>query len=87
MGFFKILLKRSVEKDLRKIDSSRVSRVVEAIRALAENPFPSGCKRLRGAKNFYRIRVGDYRIIYWVDVKEKIIIVYYVRHRRTAYRR
>jgi len=87
MGFFKILLKRSVEKDLRKIDPSRVSRVVEAIRALAENPFPSGCKRLRGAKNFYRIRVGDYRIIYRVDVKEKIIIVYYVRHRRTAYRR
>ena len=52
----------------------RDPRVIEVISALAENPFLSGCRKLKGAENFYRVRVGEYRIIYQVNVKEKITI-------------
>ncbi|MEM3660051.1 MAG: type II toxin-antitoxin system RelE/ParE family toxin [Thermoproteota archaeon] len=85
MGCFNVLLKKSVDKDLRKIDSAQISRIIEAIKELAANPFPSGSRKLRGTENLYRIRVGDYRIIYQVDDRSKTVTVHYVRHRRAAY--
>ncbi|RLE98269.1 MAG: type II toxin-antitoxin system RelE/ParE family toxin [Thermoprotei archaeon] len=86
MGFYKILFKRSVERDLRKINPSDLPWVLEAIEKLAFNPFPRGCIKLKGAENIFRIRVGAYRIVYSVDKQNKIITVYYVHHRRSVYR-
>jgi mRNA interferase RelE/StbE len=63
-----------------------VQRIIDRIRELSANPFPRDSEKLAGSENFYRLRVGDYRIVYQVDNKNKTVIVYYVRHRKTAYK-
>ena len=85
MHSYEILWKSSAERELRNIDSSTIPRIIEAIELLADNPFPSQCRKLRGSERNYRIRVGDYRVIYQVDVKTKVIIIFHVRHRKEAY--
>jgi len=86
VGSYKILWKRSAEKDLERIEPKHVARIIEAVESFSVDPFPSGCRKLRGVEHFYRIRVGDYRVIYQVDTKARIVVIYYVRHRRKAYR-
>lgn len=86
MGSYRVELKPSVHKDFRRLPRSVVERVWERIEALGENPFPQGVEKLEGAQRLYRLRVGDYRIIYEVDVSAKKVVVLYVRHRREAYR-
>ena len=63
-----------------------VQRIIDRISELSANPFPSDSEKLKGTENFYRLRVGDYRVVYQVDNKNKTVIVYYVRHRKTAYK-
>ena len=58
--------KKSTRKDLRKLPSLTVDKIIEVVEALAENPFPHGVEKLSGSEYAYRIRVGDYRIIYEV---------------------
>ena len=82
---YSINIKKSVEKDLKKLPNSVTSKVVEAIENLKDNPYPRQSKKLRATERTYRLRVGDYRIIYQVDEERKEIIVYYVRHRENAY--
>ena len=60
MGSYEILWKRSVERDLRNIDPSQVTRIITAVESLEDNPFPSQCRKLQGSEGDYRIRVGDY---------------------------
>ena len=86
MDSHSIRLKRSVEKDLRGLPAAASSRVLQQIEKLGSNPFPRGARKLTGAEHFYRVRVGDYRIIYAVDSSANLITVHYVRHRRDAYR-
>lgn len=86
MASYEILWKRSAEQDLRKIDRQQLSRIVVAIGALAEDPFPPGSRKLRGSEGAHRLRVGDYRVIYQVDVETRTLVVVHVRHRREAYR-
>ncbi|MEM2914235.1 MAG: type II toxin-antitoxin system RelE/ParE family toxin [Candidatus Bathyarchaeia archaeon] len=85
MEYYNVLLKKSVDKDLRRIDPAQIPRIVEAIRELAKDPFPSGSRKLRGTENLYRIRIGDYRIVYEIDNESKTITIHYIRHRRIAY--
>ena len=87
MGSYEIRWKGSAERDLRNIDPQQILRVIQAIESLVDNPFPSQCRKLRGSERDYRIRVGDYRVIYQVDVKAKVVTIYHVRHRREAYRK
>ena len=61
---FRIEWKKSTRKDLRKLPSSVVDRVVKAVEQLSQNPFPHGVEKLSGSEHAYRIRLGDYRIIY-----------------------
>ncbi len=86
MVSFEIQWKRSAERDLRNIDKQYIPRIVKTIESLAANPFPFQYCKLRGTERLYRIRVGDYRVIYQVDNEAKIVIIYYIRHRREAYR-
>jgi mRNA interferase RelE/StbE len=86
MGSFKIQLKPAVQKDFRSIPQKVLSRILEAIEGLTENPFPVQAIKLAGSDRLYRIRVGDYRIIYEVEAEAREITVHYVRHRREAYR-
>lgn len=86
MASYNIRFKNSVEKDFKKLPGSILSRVMDRVEGLATDPFPHGVSKLSGTENLFRIRVGNYRIIYSVDRQIKSIFVHYVRHRREAYR-
>ena len=86
MGPYKLAVKPSVEKDLRGLPKTVVGGVVKRIEDLPTEPFPPGCVRLEAAERLFRIRIGDYRVVYEVDGKARLITVHYVRHRRDVYR-
>jgi mRNA interferase RelE/StbE len=86
MASYDIIFKPSVEKDLRVLPRPVITRVMQRIEALRNDPFPRQSSKLTGAEQLYRMRVGDYRVIYGVDTEAKRITVQYVRHRREAYR-
>ncbi len=79
-----VYLERLAERDPRKLSAEDFHRIIGHIKALAENPRPPGCRKITGSKSDWRIRVGDYRIIYEVDDKAKAVKVMRVRHRREA---
>lgn len=83
---YKILYKKSVEKDLRKLPKSALKPIVKKIQALAKNPQPNGSVKLHGATNLYRIRHADYRIIYSFNGDELVIFVIKIAHRKDIYR-
>ena len=87
MDSYEIRWKNSAEQDLRKISSQQIPRIVKAIELLVDNPFLPQHRKLRGSERDYRIRVGDYRVIYQVETKTKVIVIYHVRHSREAYRK
>lgn len=86
MASHKVVLKPSVETDLHSLPKTAIQHVLARIGALANDPFPRQSAELSGTENLYRLRAGDYRIVYGVDSETKRIIVHYVRHRREAYR-
>jgi mRNA interferase RelE/StbE len=86
MASYKAHLKHTAEKDLRKLPREFVARVFAEIEKLEANPFPARVVKLVGAERFYRIRCGDYRIVYTVDTQQEIVTVHYIRHRREVYR-
>jgi mRNA interferase RelE/StbE len=81
-----ITFARSAEKELAALPVTVVLRVRAAIDGLVVNPRPSGCKKLRNARNRWRVRVGDYRIVYSVDDNQRLVDIEAVRHRRFVYR-
>ena len=86
MARYSIEFRKSAEKDLRRLDSRTRPRVIRAIWLLADNPRPPACRKLVNARNAYRIRVGDYRVIYSVSDVVLVVAIENVRHRREAYR-
>lgn len=76
----------SAAKAIRKLDKSVASRLLEAIDGLATDPRPPGFIQLAGGRGEFRIRVGDYRVVYDVQDGELIILVLRVGHRREVYR-
>jgi len=87
MSSFRVVTKPSVEKDLRSLSKSTIKRVFKQIEELAKDPLPRKALKLEGGEDLYRIRVGDYRIVYGVDRAGRQVIVHYVRHRRDVYRK
>ena len=87
MDAYSVRFKPSVEKDLRPLTQALVSRVLKRIESLKSDPFPHGASKLSGAEHLYRIRVGDYRIVYEVDTRALQVTIHYVRHRREVYRK
>ncbi len=81
----KIFFKKSVEKDLNKIDKNELKKIIARISALADNPRPPGCEKLTGSER-YRIRQGYYRILYSIQDYELTIWVVKVAHRRDVYK-
>ena len=86
MPAYSLQFKSSVEKDLRRLEAAVLRRVWAQVKRLATEPFPRQAMKLSGAERLYRLRVGDYRIIYEVEVEKKTVVLHYVRHRRSAYR-
>ena len=83
---FEIQWRSSTRKDLRSLPHHEVARVVSAVADLASNPQPHGSQKLSGSERTYRIRVGDYRVIYEVFADSRVIEIQRVRHRKDVYR-
>ena len=86
MGSYSVRLKPSVEKDLRTLPHAIASRVMLRVESLKQNLFPHGSAKLASSEKMYRVRIGDYRLVYEVDSNAGIVTVHYVRHRREVYR-
>jgi mRNA interferase RelE/StbE len=86
MASYELVFKRSVAKDLRSFPKRDVQRLMQRIRALAEEPRPAGCEKLSGLER-YRVRHGAYRIIYEVQDARLIVLIVKVGHRRDVYRK
>jgi mRNA interferase RelE/StbE len=76
----------SAAKALKKLHASLADRVIAAIEILADQPRPSGSKKLSGEDNLYRIRTGDYRIVYQIQDKQLVVLIVRIGHRRDIYR-
>lgn len=85
MASYKIKWKKSAYKELRNINDKYIPKIIVSIEKLSTNPFPSGAKKLSGSEKTYRIRVGDYRIIYEIEKQKLIIQIIRVRHRKDVY--
>jgi mRNA interferase RelE/StbE len=83
---YRVVVERSAEKDLRRLPLDVRSRVADALHGLINNPRRAGARKLAGMRHDWRIRVGDYRIIYEIADAAKIVRVYRIRHRREVYR-
>jgi mRNA interferase RelE/StbE len=86
MDFYKLSLKPSAEKDLRKLPKTIVHRVLQILDEFPGNPFPHQHSKLSGTERLYRLRLGDYRLVYEVDEETLEITVHTIRQRQDAYR-
>ena len=84
---YKVLVHGAVPKEIRALPKAVRTRVKESISKLSLDPIPVGASRIRGRTNAYRVRVGNYRIVYEVHVTEIVVYAVGVAHRREIYRR
>ena len=85
MTQYAVTLADSARKELRVLPAHVVQRVHAKLRELTINPRPSGCKKLQGHKNCWRIRVGDYRIVYTIDDAKTLVDITRIAHRKEVY--
>ncbi len=87
MAAYKVLIKVSAGKELERLGTkSDRARIVERIQTLAEDPRPHGCEKLAGYSNRFRIRQGNYRVVYLVDDQRREITIFKVGDRKDVYR-
>jgi len=86
MAEYEVTFARSARRELEALDASIVRRVISRIEGLTQYPRPSGSRKLHGEQNLWRIRIGDYRVVYNVDDRQRIVDIVRVRHRREVYR-
>ncbi|MCK4934831.1 MAG: type II toxin-antitoxin system RelE/ParE family toxin [Simkaniaceae bacterium] len=83
---YHIELARGVEKQLRKLPKSDLKKIAKKIDKLAIKPLPPGNEKLKGHDNLYRVRQGDYRIVYSIFEDKLVVCIVKVGHRREVYR-
>ena len=86
MASYEVVLKPSAEKELRTLPKPVRARILARLEGLGMEPMPRLAVKLAGGEGRYRVRVGDYRIIYGVDTRMRQITVHYIRHRGDVYR-
>lgn len=82
---YNIVLSKSASKELHDLPNQAVSRIIISIMSLADNPRPHGTKKLKGTQNTWRIRVGDYRVVYSVDDIVRVVDIRKIGHRKDIY--
>jgi mRNA interferase RelE/StbE len=82
---YAVELKTSARKELERLPTKLVERIFPKLEALGDEPRPAGCKKLRGGKQEWRIRVGDYRVVYVIDDPKLRVSVTRIRHRSEVY--
>lgn len=85
MAEYEILFKESVWKDLKKVSKSDLRRILSRVEKLGDDPRPMGCEKLTG-EELYRVRQGNYRIVYSIQDNELTVWVIKVGHRKDVYR-
>jgi mRNA interferase RelE/StbE len=83
---YSVLIDSRAQKEIASLDKDAQRRVVTKIESLANNPRPNGVDKMEGNDELYRVRVGDFRIIYQIRDRELIVLVMRVGHRRSVYR-
>ncbi len=82
---YEIIIKPSAEKAFGKLPKALQAKILEALEQLSVNPRPIGVKKLKSAFNFYRIRVGEYRVIYSINDTVLIVTIVKIAHRKNVY--
>ena len=85
MERYEVFLRKSAAKELARVPKSDLRRIVSRIRLLSENPRPPGSEKLSGSER-YRVRQGDFRIVYSIQDDERTVWVVKIGHRREVYR-
>ena len=83
---YEVVVPKSVTKRIRHLPVQVRGRVLEKVAALAVEPRPAACRKLVAEDDLYRLRVGDYRIVYFVDDDSQKVVISRVAHRREVYR-
>lgn len=83
---YQVIISNKAEKTLSKLPTTVYARIIAILMELANNPRPTGCKKLKG-RDAWRIRVGDYRIIYEIEDDQLIIWILDINHRKDAYKK
>jgi len=83
---YSVVFARSARKELQNLDPQVARRILKQIEALVTNPRPSGVVKLEGATDLWRIRVGEWRVVYRISDPELLVDIIAVRHRSAAYR-
>jgi len=85
MSKYKIEYSEDSTKELTKIHKNDVKKIIAKIELLSDDPFPSGYKKIKGKLKLWRIRIGDYRVIYSIEQANLIIYIIRIRHRKDVY--
>ncbi len=85
MDCFQVEFSKRAQKEFRKIDTRYIPKIYASIENLQTDPRPIGCKKLSGSEYTYRIRIGDYRVIYEIEDGQLIVLIVKIRHRQSAY--
>jgi len=83
---YSIEIKQSAQKELAKLPRNIADKVIKQIRALADDPYPNGCKKLVGTDHTYRIRIMDYRVLYSIFNQQLVIQVIKIGHCKDIYK-
>lgn len=83
---YQVKISRAAEKFLDRLDLKTCARILQATLDLSENPRPSGCVKLEGSQSDYRIRIGDYRVIYQIQDAVLVVLIIRIGHRKDIYR-
>ena len=86
MNQYTIEFDSRVKKDFKSINANDVKRIKTAISELSKNPRPDGCTKLKGRQDYYRIRVGNYRVVYTIEDTVLLVLVVRVGHRKEIYK-
>ena len=84
---YQIIFEDPAQRQFRKFDRIVQTRIFKALIKLEKNPRPSGCKKLQGLEHLYRLRVGDYRVIYRIEDNKLLILIISIGHRREIYKK
>jgi mRNA interferase RelE/StbE len=83
---YAVVFARSARKELQNLDPQVARRIIKQIEALVTDPRPSGVVKLEGARDLWRVRVGQWRVVYRISDRDRLVDVVAVRHRSDAYR-
>jgi len=86
MAIYRIEWKLSALKELKRIDRSTVPRIINVVESLSTNPCPVGVRKLKGSERSFRIRAGNYRVVYEILDDALVVFIVRVRHRKDVYR-